>query len=115
MYKEKATEFTSRKCLELDIVEDCLELLALYVHGGLVSVHQVLQLLHVGALQHRHLDTGQPSGHGRIHDYHLDPLPQEDEGGHGGDLMLRRDVLAVIHVNLEEEEVNIVQPAGGGR
>ena len=80
-------------------MEDRLELLALYVHGGLVGVHQLLQLLHISALQHRHLD----------------PLPEEVEGGHGGDLVLRRDVLAVVHVNLEEEEVRIVEPAAGWR
>merc|ERR1719400_1108918 len=55
----------------------------------LVGGHNLLQLLNVGASQVGYLGL----------------VLEEDEGRHGGDLMLRSHVLTVINVDLQDDHV----------
>ena len=90
-----------------------LEVLPLDTEGSLVGLHQLLQLLYVGSLQVSHLERS--FGHIKeVHEdsrvlrsfqtHHLDTLLEEDEGGHGGNLVLSSDILTVVHIYLRTQQ-----------
>merc|ERR1719261_1068684 len=47
---------------------------------------------------------------GAGHFLHLDAVGVQLEGGHGGDPALRRDVVEVVHVNLDKDHVTNPYP-----
>ena len=67
------------------IYDLCLDSCLVLLDPLLVSGDDLLELVHVG--------PGEVS--------HLGLILNEDEGGHGGDLILGRNVLAIINVNLK--------------
>ena len=74
---------------------------ALNVQWLPVRLHQLLQLLHIGPLQLSHLLQLFLLQPGELTEsQYLFVFLEEDEGGHGGDLVLSRHLLNIVHVHL---------------